>query len=247
MSFWAYFWGWLTQSFGRSLDIAHNVRRVLDFLAAWLVVRGVRAAHEGEPVMLTATYLIAATLILLGTLVWYSYSHYREEYNRRMRAEERLRPLLELRGVEPVRAGEDHRRVIVHNLSAGRVRFRARLAEIRSSPPVGYPLPVPLAPTHAQEHGTEAEVEGGMDQPVDVFVDHGPPHHLGLLVVGYPPVPVEVPRDRGYDLRICVSPVADSAISACRWFSIVPQPGGGVIFTPAGANELINPAGPAAG
>ena len=133
MSFWAYFWGWLTQSFGRSLDIAHNVRRVLDFLAAWLVVRGVRAAHEGEPVTLTATYLIAATLILLGTLVWYSYSHYREEYNLRMRAEERLRPLLELRGVEPVRAGEDHRRVIVHNLSAGRVRFRARLVE--SDPP----------------------------------------------------------------------------------------------------------------
>ena len=197
--------------------------------------------------MLIVAPLAAALLILLGSLVWYAYALYREEYDSRVRAERRLVPVLEVRGVEPVRVGDDHRRVIVRNLSDGRVRFRARLVEIRSSPPVGYTLPVLLRPTHGQTPYAEAEVEGGGDQPIDVFVDQGPPHALGLLAMGNPPVPYPVPRDNRYELRICVYPVADGAVSACRWFYIVPQPDGGVIFTPAGANEAVNPAGPAAG
>jgi hypothetical protein len=248
MPFWAFLWGWLSRSFGRSLDAAHNVRRVLDFLTALLVARGVLTAREGEPNVLTATYLVSAALILVGTLVWYAYALYREEYDARVRAEERLVPILEIRSVEPVRVGDDHRRVIVHNLSAGRVRFRARLVEIRSSPPVAYPLPVPLPPTHGQNPYAEAEVEGGGDHLIDVFVDQeGPPHPLGLLVVGNPVIALPIPRDNRYELRICVYPAADGAVSACRWFYIVPQPDGGVIFTPAGANEMVNPAAPAAG
>jgi hypothetical protein len=248
MSFGAFLWGWLTRSFGRTLDIAHNVRRALDILVAWLVARGVVTAREGEPAVVTATYLVLAALVLLGTLAWYAHALYRDEHTARVRAEERLRPVLEIRGVEPVRVGDDHRRVMVHNLSAGRVRFRARLVEIRSSPPVGYALPVPLRPTHGEAHGeTEGEVPGGEDQPVDVFADPGPPHALRLLVMGQPPVPLDVPRNRRYELRICVYPAADGAVSACRWFYIVPQPDGGVIFTPAGANEAVNPAAPAAG
>ncbi|HZY88623.1 MAG TPA: hypothetical protein VFE78_27620 [Gemmataceae bacterium] len=253
MSFGQFFWAWLARSFENSWDTAHNVRRVVDLLVAALVLRavfgafGTHAAHEGEPAMLVVAPLAAALLILLGSLVWFAYALYREEYDRRVRAERRLVPVLEIRGIEPVRVGDDHRRVIVHNVSDGRVRFRARLVEIRSSPPVRYPLPVPLAPTHGQTPYAEAEVEGGGDQPIDVFVDDGPPHQLGLLFVGNPPVAWQVPRDNRYALRICVYPVADGAVGACRWFDIVPQSDGGVIFTPAGANEAINPAAPAAG
>jgi hypothetical protein len=245
MSFGEFLRRWLTRSFNRSWDIAHIIRRVLDILVAYLVYRGVLAAAAGEPPVVTATYFVSATLVLLGTLVWYAYALYREEYTARVLAEERLRPVLEIRGVEPVSG--DHRRVIVHNLSHGRVRFRARLVEIRSSPPVGYTLPVPLAPTHGQTPYAEAEVEGGGNQPVDVFVDPGPPHPLGLLVVGNPPVPYPIPRDNRYELRICVYPAADGAVSACRWFYIVPQRGGGVVFTPGGSNEAVNPAAVAAG
>ena len=252
MSFWRFFGGFFARVVERSLDAAHIVHLVNLLVTALLlalsVYSGVHAAHEGrEPVTATLAPLTAAFLVFLWAWVWYAYSRYREEYDRRVHAERRLVPVLEIRGVEPVRVGDDHRRIIVHNLSDGRVRFRARLVEIRSSPTVGYPLPVPLAPTHAQSPYAEAEVEGGGDQPIDVFVDLGPPQQLGLLLVGNPPVACQVPRNNRYELRICVYPTADGAVSACRWFYIVPQPDGGVIFTPAGANEAVNPAAPAVG
>jgi hypothetical protein len=251
MSFWGFFCGFFTRVLERSLEAAHLVHLANVFVTAILLVlslySGAHAVHEGSEPMTALAFLAAAFLVFLWAWIWYAYLRCREEYDRRVRAEARLAPVLEIQGVEPVRPGDDHRRVVVRNRSSGRLRFRARLAEIRSSPSVEYSLPVPLAPTHAPSPHAEAEVEGDGQQLIDVFVDPGPPQAIGLLLAGSPPVPLPVPRDRRYELRICVYPAVDGAVSTYRWFYIVPQPGGGIVFTADGAGEVANQAAPTAG
>jgi hypothetical protein len=250
MSFWQFLRNWFVSAFHRSWETGHIVHQLMVLASGLLLVRsaylGIHSfSHEGGgPEMSSVAPFAAAVGVLLASLVWYAYRLYRVEYNRRVAAEERMRPVLEITGIGPMTG--NHYRIRVRNLSRGRIRFRTRLEEIR--PDVGYAPPVPLRPTHGQSHGeAEAEVPGDAIQNVDVFVDPGPSHPLELLVMGNPALPHEIPRDRRYELRICVYPAVDGAVSVCRWFYIVPQPNGGVIFTADGSGEAVSPAGPSTG
>jgi hypothetical protein len=47
--------------------------------------------------------------------------------------------------------------------------------------------------------------------------------------------------------RAHVAHEVDGAVSTYRWFYIVPQPGGGIVFAADGAGEVANQAAPTAG
>jgi hypothetical protein len=185
----------------------------------------------GVQIPLWAAGVVLVIGIILAIYLAGNYTH-----GERMRLARQLRPVLTIRGIGPTSNG--HYRIQVHNESQVQIRFRTKLIEIR--PDIGYPLPVLMQPTHGQPHD-EAEVPGGGNQPVDVFVDHGPPNPLGLKLMGNPPCEHPIRRDRRYEIRICVSPIAEHAVPTYRWFYIVPQPDGSVVFTPNGAGELARP------
>jgi len=175
------------------------------------------------------TFWVAAATCFIAC----SFRVWRKQRQERDAAVERLRPMLDIRGIGPMSDG--HHRIRIHNLSQGRICFRAMLVSTR--PAIGYPLPVLLRPTHGEPHD-EAEIPGGEDYLIDIFVDPGPPHPLMLLLMGNPPGGYPIPREERRELRICVYPVSDGAVRASRWFYIVPQPGGGVLFTPNGSGEV---------
>jgi hypothetical protein len=249
MSFWRFLWGWFASAFRHSWEAGHVVHQLLvltgGLLLACSAYLGIHSlSREGGPEMPSVAPFVAAMAVFLASLVWYAYRLYRAEYDRRVAAEERMMPLLEIPGIGTVSDG--HYRIRVRNLSRARIRFRTRLVEIR--PDVGYPLPVPLRPTHGQSHGeVEAEIPGDATQDVDIFFDPGPPNPLGLLLMGNPPFQHNIPRGRRYELRICVYPAVDGAVSACRWFYIVPQADGRVIFTADGTGAPVTQAAASSG
>jgi hypothetical protein len=112
-----------------------------------------------------------------------------------------------------------------------------------------------LHPTHCEAHETIGEIPPGGDQPVDVFVygplvRYNPPghqhpvevvdpnNHVKLKLMGSPPCLFEIiPRDRRLELLIGVYPTEESGKAHERWFYIVPQPDGNVVFSADGPYE----------
>src|SRR5262245_57623733 len=120
MSFWRFIRSSFTSAFRLSWHGGHLVHQTCVLLAGGLLVfsaiRGVQAlSHEEEPKMLIVAPLVAAVLLFLGSLFWCAYSLYREEYDRRVAAEGRLVPVLEIRGIGP--RSDGHHRIRVHNSS----------------------------------------------------------------------------------------------------------------------------------
>jgi len=174
-----------------------------------------------------------------------------EQYRERLRLAERLRPKIEIRGVASRPPTDDHHRILVHNNTGRRIKFRAKLRETK--PPLKYPLPVALQPTHCQGVETLGETGPDDNHPVDVFLDapiqHLPPlggeltpeeaadtgPHTRLILMGNPTYLQEIPRDERIELLIGVYPVSEEGDSEERWFFIVPQHDGSVIFTADGS------------
>jgi hypothetical protein len=156
--------------------------------------------------------------------------------------------LLEIPGIGPMTEG--HHRILVHNLSGKRIRFKARLH--KAKPALNYPLPVDLQPTHCKRRDNIGEIAPNDDWPVDVFVDTvewpaqpfpGTPAalqawaesvrgHLLLKLMGSTLHLYAIPRDARQELLIGVYPVGEPGQIKKRWFYIVPQQDGSVILTP---------------
>ena len=188
-------------------------------------------------------------LILVLTVLWACFLSWRDLQRRCNQLAERLRPKLTIVGISHSAPTDDHRRIRVHNGSGTILRFRARL--LRTSPPIPYPLPVDLQPTHCSGTDTEAEIGPDQDQPVDVFVQRpltqannpgcdppvivvDPNRHPHLKLMGNPPVLWHIPRDHRIELLIGVYPLTEEGETDQRWFYIVPQRNGEVIFTADG-------------
>jgi hypothetical protein len=172
------------------------------------------------------TFWVAAVICFLIC----SFRVWQNERRAREVAEARLRAKLRISGVALFQPSDDHRRVLVRNLTGKSVRFRAKLLETR--PKIQYILPVHLRPTHGQEY-EEMSVEANGVQPVDVFVDCGAPKPLFLLLMGNPPYGYQLCRKERLELCIGVYPTSEEGEGDQHWFYIVPQPDGSVIFTVA--------------
>lgn len=174
-------------------------------------------------------------------------------------AEERLRPMLELAGVRVAGPGEDHYRVIVRNLSGGRVQFKTQVRLAEPALEGGFPLPVDLQPTHSQSPDSIGEAGPNGEQPVDVFVYRrrqtgyledvveGKARYyplmeagtLALKLMGNPPRLHPISMERAQELLVGVYAVSDEGGLDERWFCIDPQPDGTIEFT---AGNRPNPA-----
>jgi hypothetical protein len=156
----------------------------------------------------------------------------RHTHAERKKLAERLEPKLEIRRVGP--HSHDHRRITVHNKTSKTIRFRARLYE--SKPGLkDYTLPVDLQPTHCKDSDTLGEIGPNDDQPVDVLVDYGHPNILAIKLMGSPPWNLDIPRDERRELLIGVYPIDDDGEGERRWFYIVPERDGSVVFTADGS------------
>jgi hypothetical protein len=154
-------------------------------------------------------------------------------HTKRCELEERLKPKLEIVGVSPSGIGDDHRRILVHNLTGKTVRFGARLIEVK--PRIPYQLPVDLQITHS---GYKGQIEANGNQSVDVFIDFSVipglwnsqqlQYGLGLCFPGNPYVISKLHR---WEVLVRVYPTSEEGGSDERWFYVIPQQNGSVIFT----------------
>ncbi len=166
----------------------------------------------------------------IACLVITSYSIWAKEHEARESAEQKLKPLLEIAGVGPT-DGQIYR-IRIRNLSSGSIRFVVKLVDIR--PNDGFVLPENFQPIIGEEQ-KEVEVHGDGERPVDIFASMG----YCLKLINAEPWDGRLRRGERYELRICVHPVGDGAIPALRWFYIVPQADGSVVFTADGSGELV--------
>jgi hypothetical protein len=179
------------------------------------------------PVWLALVFIVTGVALAI-------YLAGRKEHRERMKLYEQLRPKLTITGVGP--HSSDHRRIMVRNLTGKTIRFRTKL--VASKPPLpSYPLPVGLQATHSQEFSDESEVGPYGDQPVDVFVDAGPPHPIQLKMLGNPPCLYGMPRDQRLEIQLFVYPISESGEGVKRWFYLVPQRDGSVVFGPDGLTK----------
>jgi hypothetical protein len=91
-----------------------------------------------------------------------------------------------------------------------------------------------------------AEVVGGGEYIVNIFTDHGTLVDLELATMRPWGQQVGLPRGSRSELRVCVYPVtsgAEPSIAIYRWFYVVPQNDGTVLFTADGSGAMPSPAG----
>jgi hypothetical protein len=175
--------------------------------------------------------LWAAGMVFAITMAVAIFRAGKNEHQERRKLAERLKPKLEICGVAEI--VDDHRRIDVLNLTDRRIYFRARL--VRTEPPLkDYPLPVSLQPTHCQDNETLGEIGPRDHARVDVCTDLEGAAGIRLKLMGNPPYPYQWPRDKRIELLISVYPVDEDGQAKRRWFYLVPQPNGSMIFTPDG-------------
>jgi hypothetical protein len=180
-----------------------------------------------------------AWTIFVATVILAVYLPGRNEHGKRMDLEDRLRPKLKLIGIGPHSA--DHYRVTVHNLTERAVKFRARL--IDTYPKLqGFPLPVDLEPTHSPG-GSVGEIGPHGNHGVDVYVDDGNPVNIFLKLLGNPPCMLPIPKKSRMELQIIVYPPLEDGDADRRWFYIVPQRDGTVVFSPNGPGLMPTSSG----
>jgi hypothetical protein len=178
--------------------------------------------------------LWAAGAVFALTIAGAVYKAGKEEWRERKKLAERLQPKVVISGIGPTT--QNHRRIMVRNLTGRRVRFRARLCQ--TEPQLkDYPLPVDLQPTHCQSSDNVGELGPYEEEPVDIFIDDGIPHPIRLKLMGNPSFLYPISRDKRIELHFFVYPVSEDGEGAYRWFYVVPQPDGSVIFSPDGETE----------
>jgi hypothetical protein len=191
-----------------------------------------------------------ALAVFLTSIFLAVYLAGRGEHQRRLALERRMRPALEISGVAHHAPTDDHRRVRVRNVSARTMRFSVRL-DATEPADIGHHVPADLRVSGQTTRGP-FEIPAGAEQLVDVFIDRGPREPLRLVLMGATDAAHEhqIPRERRYELKILAYPAfSQEEVSAAvaRWFYIVPQSDGGVIFTADGVRPVITPAGSATG
>jgi hypothetical protein len=155
-------------------------------------------------------------------------------HNERMKLADRLKPKPRILGIGPTT--HNWRRIKVHNLTGRTIRFKAKLHTTK--PPLDYPLPVHLQPTHCQLTDNVGEVAPNGEESVDIFIDEGPPHDIRIKLMGNPPCEFPISRAKRTELQVLVYPVSEAGEGVYRWFYIVPQPDRSVIFTPDGQTTV---------
>jgi hypothetical protein len=192
---------------------------------------------NGWPFSVTLSFVIVglASLIFAAYRVWKISDDALDEANGK------LNPKVRILGVAPDPVGDDYRRIQVQNLTATAVRFKAKLLETK--PAISFHLPVNLRGTHVPE-GDDIEVEPNGKHSVDVFIDcsiypqayQKMAGQLALVLSGNPLILFRVPRGERLELRICVFPISAPGGEDARWFYIVPQSDGTVVFTADGTS-----------
>src|SRR5262245_64895685 len=117
MSFWQFLRTWFTSVLHWSWHGGHLIHQTCVFLTAGLLIAtailGVHASsHHEEPITLVVAPLVGAILLFFVSLVGFAYRIYRDEYNRRIAAGQRLVPVWGIRGIGP--RSNSHYRIMVH-------------------------------------------------------------------------------------------------------------------------------------
>lgn len=231
MPFWTFVGNWLKRVLYGGWDAVDIIHRFVFFggcLAAALLLARVEPRGEGPEVQIEAVGLLAG--LIVASLAFHAYRLYREQFDKRAELERQLTPRLEFNGVD--RANGYYQRIRVRNLSAVSIRFKTRLC--KTTPSVACPLPVLVQATHGQNDGI-AEVDGGQDCPIDIFVDPGKPAELLLLLISNNAnLPIQLDRKQRHELILSVTEAHDCGTTTYRRYYIVPQSDGSVILTDGG-------------
>jgi hypothetical protein len=188
----------------------------------WIVA----AAAEPIPVSLRWSLFVVGVLCLLITC----YRAWGDERASVIELQKRLKPKLQISGLGPSGPKNlNYRRIMVKNLCDKNVQFACRL--LKTKPELsGYPLPTYLQPTHNPNHERIGSISPRGEHPVDVFLDDPASPDITLLLLGATVQPCVIPKKWRVELLISVYPSSEDGEGDERWFYIVPQLDGSVIF-----------------
>jgi hypothetical protein len=234
MSFWQYFKDYFVQSFRISLEASHIAHQILVILSAVMAIVAAisfeHSSHEEHKEMTWAiiTPAIFFLVFLAASFVVYGWKRYREEYDRRIKIEESLKPKLEILGT--VSNIYNNFRLRVRNLSAKTLRCRARLQS--TIPPIPHPLPILLLPTHSNPQ-LEAEVTDKGICEFELVCDVG--NMFQIQYATNPPTVGNFRKDRRYEIIVSATPSGnEEGTTVYRRFYIITQPDMSIIISDGG-------------
>jgi uncharacterized integral membrane protein len=173
------------------------------------------------------------TVILAATIIFAILRAGQEQYRGRLELAEKLKPKLEILGVAPIVPGDNYRRIMVKNKTHKTIRFRATLLP-DSKTSIKFTLPVDLQPTHCLHGDTVGEIGPNLPHSVEVFIDVSAHSKTVILLMGSGHK-LPWPSNQRLELYIGVYPIDESGEADRRWFYIVPQADGTVVFTANGS------------